>query len=273
MRATFRRIKKLFSFMAIAAVSIGFGHAAANTVTLPAAVWDSSIFQGFVQSPQGNFSSPEPTAPGAYSFAGSNSGGSVSGSLVANSLPSIYATATATSNGPGEAQARANMSLEYYAEVVGPSGSVTVGMHAAGSANSNDTGANSGSASIQINSSSPVIEYHAESDSGSPYPSSFNVTTTFQEQTNSPFFVGMFTATQAQVDGAGASTVTAFVDPYFFIPATDANAGLYSIVVSEGIENISAVPEPSTWAMMLLGFAGLGFAGYRASRKNAAFAA
>jgi hypothetical protein len=36
-----------------------------------------------------------------------------------------------------------------------------------------------------------------------------------------------------------------------------------------GIENVSAVPEPSTWAMMLLGFAGLGFAGYRASRKTA----
>jgi PEP-CTERM motif len=30
----------------------------------------------------------------------------------------------------------------------------------------------------------------------------------------------------------------------------------------------SAVPEPSTWAMMLLGFAGLGFAGYRASRRT-----
>jgi uncharacterized membrane protein len=29
----------------------------------------------------------------------------------------------------------------------------------------------------------------------------------------------------------------------------------------------SAVPEPSTWAMMLLGFAGLGFVGYRTSRK------
>ena len=28
------------------------------------------------------------------------------------------------------------------------------------------------------------------------------------------------------------------------------------------------IPEPSTWAMMLLGFAGLGFAGYRASRKS-----
>jgi hypothetical protein len=34
-----------------------------------------------------------------------------------------------------------------------------------------------------------------------------------------------------------------------------------------------AIPEPSTWAMMLIGFAGLGYAGYRASRKSAAVAA
>ena len=34
-----------------------------------------------------------------------------------------------------------------------------------------------------------------------------------------------------------------------------------------------AVPEPSTWAMMLLGFAGLGFAGYRKTKKSPAFAA
>ena len=34
----------------------------------------------------------------------------------------------------------------------------------------------------------------------------------------------------------------------------------------------TAVPEPSTWAMMLLGFTGLGFAGYRKSRKAAAAA-
>jgi hypothetical protein len=30
---------------------------------------------------------------------------------------------------------------------------------------------------------------------------------------------------------------------------------------------ITAAPEPSTWVMMLLGFAGLGFAGYRKARK------
>ena len=33
-----------------------------------------------------------------------------------------------------------------------------------------------------------------------------------------------------------------------------------------------AVPEPSTWAMMLLGFAGIGFVAYRRKQK-AAFAA
>jgi hypothetical protein len=34
--------------------------------------------------------------------------------------------------------------------------------------------------------------------------------------------------------------------------------------------NISAVPEPSTWAMMILGFAGVGYLAYR--RRNHAAA-
>jgi PEP-CTERM motif len=34
----------------------------------------------------------------------------------------------------------------------------------------------------------------------------------------------------------------------------------------------SSVPEPSTWAMLVLGFTGLGFAGYRKARNGAAFA-
>jgi hypothetical protein len=38
----------------------------------------------------------------------------------------------------------------------------------------------------------------------------------------------------------------------------------FSLVLVEG-----AIPEPSTWAMMLLGFAGLGYAGYRKARQAA----
>lgn len=34
--------------------------------------------------------------------------------------------------------------------------------------------------------------------------------------------------------------------------------------------DVNAVPEPSTWAMMLVGFAGLGYAGYRRARGTGA---
>jgi hypothetical protein len=37
--------------------------------------------------------------------------------------------------------------------------------------------------------------------------------------------------------------------------------------------NVSAVPEPSTWAMMILGFAGVGFMAYRRESKPASMAA
>ena len=82
------------------------------------------------------------------------------------------------------------------------------------------------------------------------------------------------------------------------VPAGDVNTvvpipldgGLYSLTLGEySLNNPSnmipenpnsnlfsaqlTVPEPSTWAMMILGFAGLCFAGYRGSRKAAAVAA
>ena len=37
--------------------------------------------------------------------------------------------------------------------------------------------------------------------------------------------------------------------------------------------HVSAVPEPSTWAMMILGFAGIGFTAYRRKNKAASMAA
>jgi hypothetical protein len=40
-----------------------------------------------------------------------------------------------------------------------------------------------------------------------------------------------------------------------------------------GTGTVSAVPEPSTWAMMLLGFAGVGFMAYRRKSKPALMAA
>lgn len=52
----------------------------------------------------------------------------------------------------------------------------------------------------------------------------------------------------------------------------DSSAG--ALIGSVGIQvDVGAVPEPSTWAMMILGFAGVGFMAYRRKSKMALSAA
>jgi hypothetical protein len=55
--------------------------------------------------------------------------------------------------------------------------------------------------------------------------------------------------------------------PGLFSPDAQAPANLYQAFAT------GAVPEPSTWAMMILGFCGLGFMGYRRKAKSVSVAA
>jgi PEP-CTERM motif len=85
-----------------------------------------------------------------------------------------------------------------------------------------------------------------------------------------PFTVYM---TATAFIGQNIGTVTASIDPFFSI-ADPTLASEVQLVFSPGIGNVlSAVPEPSTWAMMLLGFAGIGFMAYRRKSKIALVAA
>ena len=72
--------------------------------------------------------------------------------------------------------------------------------------------------------------------------------------------------------GAGtnsAAIVSAWADPYIYIDPTFVGGDQFLLHISDGIGNtpLSAVPEPSTWAMMILGFAGLGFMAYHQEIK------
>ena len=51
-------------------------------------------------------------------------------------------------------------------------------------------------------------------------------------------------------------------------PGTPGTLGIGDPVVALTDFTIAGVPEPSTWALMVLGFAGLGFAGYRRAKKS-----
>jgi len=63
--------------------------------------------------------------------------------------------------------------------------------------------------------------------------------------------------------------ISGLIDPTF---TTSASGGQF--VFSPGVFDVTtAVPEPSTWAMMPLGFAGVGFMAYRRKSKPALMAA
>jgi hypothetical protein len=69
-----------------------------------------------------------------------------------------------------------------------------------------------------------------------------------------------------QFNGGSA---TASIDPHIFFDLGFVNPG-YTLVLSDNVGNtVGAVPEPSTWAMLILGFAGIGFMAYRRKSKTA----
>jgi PEP-CTERM motif len=74
-----------------------------------------------------------------------------------------------------------------------------------------------------------------------------------------PLAIGTYVIREA--DGSVSDVIKTFNDSNGY-----ANVLFYSDL------SLTSIPEPSTWAMMAVGFAGLGFAGYRARKPSAALA-
>jgi hypothetical protein len=97
---------------------------------------------------------------------------------------------------------------------------------------------------------------------------------------------GAFSFDYDNVTGAGDTSYQVVANgtdlSNIFSPTSNSSGGLVDFLGTHFDNDFSpvqvgsistGVPEPSTWAMMFLGFVGLGFAGYRSAKTRAAFAA
>ena len=84
-----------------------------------------------------------------------------------------------------------------------------------------------------------------------------------------PCWTGGFTG--SATGGSLWSTLPAVQDTYLFWDDVHPTAAGQLLVSDAALRTLGLpVPEPSTWAMLLVGFGGLGFAGYRARARAAA---
>jgi hypothetical protein len=104
--------------------------------------------------------------------------------------------------------------------------------------------------------------------------------TSYFSQSNLPFATttqidSQFFAAIGSATGTG-ETVPGVTAPYsitevYTLTSLAGLSGNTNLTID--LNGVGTVPEPATWAMMLAGFASLGFAGYRKARRGEAFAA
>ena len=82
-----------------------------------------------------------------------------------------------------------------------------------------------------------------------------------------PCWTGDFTRNKS---GTLCSPTLDEQNKYLFWDEIHPTAAGHLLTAEFALDALNVGPEPSTWAMMLIGFAGLGFAGYRGVSKRAA---
>jgi choice-of-anchor C domain-containing protein len=98
---------------------------------------------------------------------------------------------------------------------------------------------------------------------GPPMTKSLDVSIGSVVDDNFTYTIGTNTHTDMMYNMESLTFTAGATNTLLFASQDAASPGFYGPVIGGVSIN---VPEPATWAMMLLGFAGLGFAGYRKAR-------
>ena len=182
---------------------------------------------------------------------------------------------------PEEGYAGAIATMAYDFEVTGPASTTPIPVSFYGKANLTTVGQGTGYGYLEVYTGSSTGNPLAVDwivDGSTSYDA---VGETIYLMPNVPIGVNASISVYSEsIYGTGApfdptqdsGSADGFIDPTFALTGQYAN--LYHIEGVPAEPATGAVPEPSTWAMILLGFAGLGCVGYRKARNGkAAFAA
>jgi hypothetical protein len=213
----------------------------------------------------------------------------VTGSLdvVNTPVPGIHLSTVFNTSATAGARATVDEFTRYYFTIVGPGSTASVLINATGgvgfnSVNPLDNTSIQASFTLHGNQAPFVISDSLYMASGGGIISDaqghfalhpfdqFSIANSFTLSTNVVYEVTLSANISAILGGAGPESEYAFVDPSFAI----SDPG-YRIVLSDGFGNgiAGAVPEMSTWGMMILGFAGVGVAACRRKSRPRPIAA
>ena len=221
--------------------------------------------------------------PAPLSTSLSNGAATASGNIsFGPASPNVSGTATIDGTG----QALAYMFLEYFFRVSGPSGvSVPIIINASGNVAADTSNQDAqvyalGYVAVGLKNETPIIGAACQG-TGSSCGSwnnapSFSVSANYTVDSNWDNNIQLYLQLTSSWLNPSTDQLSAsgFVDPFISIDPTFARANEFSIDFSPGIFNsVAPVPEPSTWAMMILGFVGLGYMAYRRRKQSVAFAA
>jgi hypothetical protein len=205
-------------------------------------------------------------------------GGTCTATTQLGASPSVSATVNEVyfdiyRTGGGGVQAQ----LAYYVEYVNAAGSYAVNLHATDSLSAPDGAAVSasllfgqaGASTASFNNFASLTFQEAHCVNGCPSPgfaiptaAAFTPDNQVQMVANTLYLIQLDLAFRPTASGV---QISGLIDPTF---STSASGGQF--IFSPGVFDATAsVPEPGTWAMMLLGFAGIGFMAYRRKSRPA----